>query len=155
MPTEPDHYLLIAASVEWEPFTSARDIVRALAERNLWLASRFTPFRRAYKAGDRVLLYASGVGHRCIMADGTIAGPVAEATAEDKRVAEELGLEGFAERIPLREVRLWNDPLPMKPLVDELRFVKDKKNWGLGLRQAAVRLPIEDFDVLMKSAGLC
>jgi len=148
-----DYYLFIASGIDWSPYTKGPEIVKALADRGIWLASRFTPFKERYQEGDRVLLYAAGAGARIIMGDAVIAGGIAPASREEIAAAEKLGLKGFTQRIPLREVRLWPTPVSMKELVPRLGFVKDKKNWGLGLRQAAARIPAEDFRLILAEGG--
>jgi hypothetical protein len=148
----PQHYVFIATSVEWEPFTSGRDVVETLARNNVWLASRYTPYRRVYKYGDRVLLYSAGPKARYFLGDAVVSGPVTETTEKEKQIAHRLGLEGFEERIPLEAVHLWENPLPLKPLVNRLQFIKDKKNWGLNLRNAAARIPEEDFQLILLEA---
>lgn len=145
----PDHYILIANSIEWSPHTTGLVVAETLAKHSVWLASQYTPFRRDYKHGDRVLLYVAGPGARYLVGDAVVAGPVTGVTPADARLAEELGLDTFHERIPLDNVRLWEKPLLLKPLVGRLDFVKDKRNWGLNLRQAAARIPEHDYRVIM------
>ena len=149
-PDKPDHYILVTAKVDFEPCTTSTQIVEALAKNRVWLASSFTPFRRDYKRGDRILFYASGQGARCFLGHSEVAGPTTDATAKDEKLAEQLGLDGFAERIPLTAVRLWQKPLQIRPLVQRLSFITDKRNWGLHFRQAAVRIPGEDFQIILQ-----
>lgn len=146
------YYIFIANSVEFEPFTKGEDIAKVLAGRGMWLASRFTPFRRLYKAGDHVLLYVAGRGARYFIGDAEIGGHIEDANAEDIATAEALGLDGFREKIPLSKAAIWKESVPIKPLVEKLSFIKDKRNYGLHLRQAATRINREDYDRLMQHA---
>jgi hypothetical protein len=148
-PRGQEHYIFVANSVDFEPFTTGDEITRALAARNMWLASRFTPFRQHYMAGDRVLLYVAGRGSRYFVGDGEIDGATTVANEEDLALAATLGLDGFAEKIPLRRVAIWTEPVLIRPLVGELSFIKDKVNYGLNLRQAAARIPAADFALLI------
>jgi hypothetical protein len=151
--SEPDHYILIAPSVEREPKTDGREITETLANSNVWLVSQDMPFRRSYKRGDRALFFVPGPRARYFLGDAVVAGPVAEATPQDKRLADQLGLQGFEERIPLESVRVWKEPLPIRPLVLDLQFVKHKQSDGLGLRQAAALIPAEDFQLILREAA--
>ena len=147
--SEPEYYIFVTNNIEWEPHTSGSTIARTLAGRNLWLASSYTPYRKKYKRGDRVLFYVAGRNARFFIGDGVIAGPTTQATDKDIALAQKLGLDGFAERIPLHSVRLWSTPLPLKPLVDALDFIKDKRNYGLHFRQATTRIAVKDFAFIL------
>jgi len=144
------YYIFIANSIEFEPFTTGNDVTKTLAARGIWLASRFTPYRRLYRAGDHILFYVAGKGARHFIGDAEIAGSIEEADREDIAVAEYLGLDGFREKIPLCRVMIWNTAVPIKSLVEELSSIKDKRYYGLHLRQAAARISEEDYDRLVK-----
>lgn len=148
----PQHYIFIASFVEWEPYTKSPEIVQTLVKNGVWLASANTPFRRAYKKGDRALFYAAGRGARYFLADAVIAGPVSDNTPEEAALVRKLGLDGYDEQLPLEAPRVWKEGVPLKPLVPELAFITDKKNWGLNLRQAAARIPADDFALILRKA---
>jgi predicted RNA-binding protein len=146
---EPQHYIFIANSVDYEPFTTGDELTRVLASKRMWLASRFTPFRKAYKNGVRVILYVAGKGARHFVGDAAIEKPTTNASDEEIQFAKRLGLEGFTEEIPLLEICLWSKPLAIRPLVDNLAFIKDKINYGLNLRQAAAKITARDYDYII------
>ena len=143
------NYIFITANIDWEPYTSGLKIAETLAGSKVWLVSKYTPYQKFYKKGDRILLYVSGKTARCFVGDAVLTGGVSEATASDKDLAEELGLEGFDKRLRLDSVRIWKEYVPVKSLIDKLIFIKDKKNYGLHFRQAATRIPDYDFDIIM------
>lgn len=138
--------------MDYEPFTTGETITKALAEHNIWLASTFTPFRKLYKAGDRALLYVAGAGYRHFVGEAEIAGPTTKANAEDMELAISLGLDGFTEKIPLQSATLWKKALLLRPLVQDLAFIKDKQNYGLNLRQAAARIGAADYRYIVGHA---
>lgn len=149
---EPAHYLLIANDVRGEKQASGALIAKTLADRQVWLVSQYTPFRQAYRGGDRVLFYVAGRGARCVIGEATIAGTVSESTESEKQLASELGLRRFRQKLPLADVRIWASPVLLKPLVEQLDFIKDKHNWGLNLRQAAARISANDFAAIQHAA---
>ena len=147
------YFIFIASHLEWDPFTKSPDIIKALAEEHqMWLASENTPFKGMYKKGDRVLLYAAGATARYVMGDAVVAGPIGEATSDDLEVADELGLDGFGQRIPLMDVRIWKDPLPLGPIAGKLKLIKDVRYWGQHFRQAATRISEDDYIFMLKEA---
>jgi hypothetical protein len=42
-------------------------------------------------------------------------------------------------------------PLPIRPILGELRFIKDKTHWGVSFRYGILEIPKSDFDFI---AGL-
>ncbi len=40
------------------------------------------------------------------------------------------------------------DPAPVRPLLEKLGFVRDKRNWGLAFRRGLFAVPVEDFAVI-------
>ncbi len=42
---------------------------------------------------------------------------------------------------------------PIKPLIPELQFVKDKKNWGASLRFGHLKISAEDFRIIAEAMG--
>lgn len=151
--SEPDHYVLIVPSGVREPKTSGREITETLANNNVWLVSHDTPFRQSYKRGDRVLFFVPGPRDRYFLGDAVVAGPLAEVTPQEKRLADQLGLPGLEARLPLESVRVWKEPLPIRPLLLDLQFVKHKQGDGLGLRQPAALIPAEDFQLILRESA--
>ena len=152
---EPGYFILIASHIDFEPFTKSIDIIKYLAkEHYIWLASDFTPFKREFKKGDRVILYAAGKKARQAVGDAIIAGPIEKATSEDLNIAQKLGLDGFNQRIPLSNVRLWETPVPIGPIAGKLSFIKDIRYWGQHFRQGASRISMGDYHLILLEAGV-
>ena len=149
---DPRNYIFITNDAGWDVMTPATQIVSALASKNYWLASDRTPYKKLYQRGDRVLFYVAGTKARYFKGCALISGPIAPATDQEKLAAEDLGLEGFEERIPLESVVLWEKTPLLKPLVEDLEFIKDKQNYGLHLRQAAAQISNSDYDLIVAAA---
>ena len=41
-------------------------------------------------------------------------------------------------------------PLPIRPILDELTFIKDKAHWGVAFRYGILEIPKTDFDFLIR-----
>ena len=39
-------------------------------------------------------------------------------------------------------------PLPIRPILDELSFIKDKTHWGIAFRYGILQISKEDFDLI-------
>jgi len=61
-----------------------------------------------------------------------------------------LGNEVFPLRIKLKPVKVFAEPLPFKPLVPEMSFIKNKVMWSGSLRTAMRVIPEEDYQRIVK-----
>ena len=43
---------------------------------------------------------------------------------------------------------------PIKPLIDELAFIKSKTHWGAAFRFGQLRIPAQDFKLIAKAMGI-
>jgi len=145
------HYLFVVGEqlgAEGKDIPSSEVFERLIRTRH-WFLSQHTPFRNAYSAGDRALFYLAGAGHRHFAAVATIAaGPLPIARPE-KELLSQLGLYGYDLRLPLKHIRRFHKRVAMAALADRLEFIKDKRNYGLNLRQGAVRVSEKDFEFVL------
>lgn len=44
--------------------------------------------------------------------------------------------------------------VPIKPLIDQLQFIKDKKRWGFPFRRGCFNISVEDFQVIAETMGI-
>jgi hypothetical protein len=141
------HYVFVVSTQMGDDGSDipASHIFDRLVRLSKWFLSQYTPFRDAYQPGDRVLFYLAGARHRFFAGHATIAGtPVPTAKAEAAALAE-LGLFGYDRSLPLTGLALFSRRHPMRELVDRLEFIKDKRNYGLNLRQGAIRVSPKDY----------
>ena len=148
---ETNYYIFITNNAGLETQVSASHIVATLTTNGFWLTYGRAPYRKLYKRGDKVLFYVAGKGARYFAGNAEIAGPLAEASDDEILLANDLGLDGFNERIPLEAVHFWKEPVPIAPLIENLAFIKDKKNYGLHFRQAAARIGADDYHLILSN----
>ena len=43
---------------------------------------------------------------------------------------------------------------PIKPLIDALSFIKSKTHWGAAFRFGQIKIPAEDFQLIVKAMGV-
>ncbi len=60
------------------------------------------------------------------------------------------GNEMFPLRIKVKPVKMFTKPIPIKPLVPELTFIKNKKMWSGSIRTAMRIIPEEDYQWIVK-----
>jgi len=125
-------------------------VFKRLAANSRWFLSTFTPFRDKYKPGDQVLFYLAGPKHRYFAGRASVAVKPLPASQSDLEMLAQLGLFGYEVALPLSGVVLFRSPRPMRDLVGNLEFIKDKKNYGLNLRQGAIRISRKDYDYIVR-----
>ncbi|ACA60018.1 EVE domain-containing protein [Candidatus Desulforudis audaxviator] len=151
----PNHFVFVATPVQSDKGRiSSYEIWKVLTEKLVWYTTASAPYRNRIKGGDRIVFYLGGrPGGGSFVAQGLCSGPVAPVTAEDGAFLAEMGITRFSSRIPLLLVIYWLDEVPLKPLVPALTFIRDKKHYGLYLRQGIVPIGQEDFDLIVTQSA--
>jgi len=127
----------------------ASTVLSALVARGKWFLTSYAPYRQVYHEGDRVIFYLAGRKHRYFAGTAIIADKAKPITASEEALLAKLGLYGFEYELQLDEIVVWDVPVPILQLVERLDFIKDKKNYGLNLRQAAARISSKDYNVII------
>ncbi len=141
------YYMVIINNLQFgEKVTDAREIVRLLFENKIWLFSPFTPKVNSLRACDRLLVYAAGKGNRCFLGESTLVEPPKALHTVPKQLKNLATIYSLGSGIT--DEILWPDVKPIMDLLPKLSFVKDKKNYGLYLRQGLRELSEEDYIVI-------
>ncbi len=99
--------------------------------------------------GDRVLFYSpksdfDGEPVRAFTAHATVTG---EAPYEIEFMA---GARGFVRDAKFDEVR----EVPVKPMLEELSFIKNPKHWGMAFRMGKFSIPEGDYRLIANAMGV-
>jgi len=62
-----------------------------------------------------------------------------------------LGSEVFPLRIKVKPVEIFRVPIPFKPLVPKMTFIKNKTMWSGSIRTAMRMIPEEDYQMILKA----
>jgi predicted RNA-binding protein len=65
-----------------------------------------------------------------------------------------LGSEVFPLRIKVKPVKTFKGPIPFKPLVPKMTFIKNKTMWSGAIRTAMRMIPEEDFQTIVCNCSL-
>ncbi len=124
-----------------EGITPAPEVVDTLLKECFWAFSDSAPVKERLDAGDRAAVYVGGKGRHHFVASCVLQDRLSDATDHERAVLSSLGL-GFMKRvIHLGAVVRFGAPVRIQPLLNELAFIGDKKNYGLSLR-----LPVREID---------
>lgn len=118
---------------------TASEVLEGLLSRGYWLARRRP---RSWTVGERVVFYATGAGFTAtaVLAD------VQSASEPDWALPEPSLVSHFPVKLVLIEQRIFSSPAQLQPLVESLRFVTNKQNWGSALRPTPRTIPAADAE---------
>lgn len=133
---------------------NAEDIADTLLAAGCWLYGPTAPHVRRLQAGDKVLAYLAGAGRRYFCASFVLSGPVESKLPRLFGTVGDLLTRTFSASSPITGVRRWATPVHIKPLIQDLQFITDKKNWGLHFRQSVRVIGEEDYDRICREGNV-
>jgi len=108
------------------------------------------------KRGDRIVFYAARNGGRDAMhflACGEVAGPRVESRREDPDRPRWMGLLGSQLfDIPISGAQWFETPVPARPLVKRLTFVRNPDAWGSYFQGGVRKISGDDYDTIVEAA---
>jgi len=133
---------------------------KVIREKNIWgVPERHRNIIARVKPGDRLLIYLKQekVGDETrpsrIVAVYEAASEVFRDSTKIFKPPAENENETFPLRIKLKPVKIFNKPVEFRPLIPRLKFIANKRKWGLQLRgEAMVEIPKEDFELILSES---
>jgi predicted RNA-binding protein len=127
-------------------------------KKNAWgVAKRYAAIIARVKKGDTLLMYARQESVEKEVIPSAIRGiyEVLSEVYEDEDplfvTPKFLGNEVFPYRIKVKQVKVFAQPVPFKPLVPEMSFIKNKTMWSGSIRTAMRVIPEEDYQKIVKA----
>jgi len=136
------NYWIFVASDAAVPDHNAEDAYRIRMGHRLWGAG---PHRKDLRTGDKVVFYLASPT-MAFAGTATISSTDLSATELDRLRTERVSLA--EDGVRLAEIDVWPEPKPIKPLLEDLAFITNTKNWGGHLRHWARKIPEEDFELI-------
>jgi len=123
--------------------TKAAEIVEFLLKKRIWIFPATAPRLKELAVGDTLIVYIAGKA-KVFFAEMRIESGLRPLEAALRSEVEQLGLAWFSYSIKISDIKRLNPPRSVRDLILRLKFVTDKKNYGLAFRQGLRR--IEDAD---------
>jgi predicted RNA-binding protein len=127
-------------------------------KKQIWgVAKRFVNTIGRVKKGDTLLMYTMQeiVDRQVIPSSISGIYEVTSDVYEDESplfaTPKGLGNEVFPLRIKVKPVKIFAEPLPFKPLVPEMSFIKNKTMWSGSIRTAMRVIPEEDYQKIIQA----
>ncbi|MCG3776154.1 MAG: hypothetical protein JW395_3003 [Nitrospira sp.] len=160
---ETRYYLLVAGDTDKSRLSmpSAYEVATYRLKRREWGLKETTRGRRLIKAGDMILIYASGAREH-----GKHFVAVAEVETEARLIPRSLvkavdapndaGVVLSPYSISLKNCRIFPEPVGICPIKHKLACIKDptSKKWGCVLQNGGLQITKKDFDLVLKLAGI-
>lgn len=131
----------------------AEDIAERLISKGVWIFREGTPLLRYLNIGDKVLIYLCGHGRRYFHSVIEIKGNLTPFDKKNRTMAEELGIVWMTLYTEISIVKKFAEPIHIKPLIQLLHFILDKKNYGLNLRLPIIHIQEEDYMKIINAEG--
>lgn len=133
---------------------NAEEIVESLLKNKIWFFNSNTPLHSKLKYGDCIMVYVCGHGRRYFVCKFKIESNIKNIEENIKAInlRNEVNLSWFNLYIEINNIEIFKNKVEIKPIIEELSFIKNKNNYGLNLRLPIVRLQDQDFK-LIKELG--
>lgn len=131
----------------------AKEVATSRAAMKQWPLHKSTKHRLRISPGDTCLFYVGGEFDNAQSVIG--AAKVQRVVIAPRRWCEPNKdiVSGPVERIvELANVELWSEPVSIRQHLPSLKFVKNKKRWGLHFMGGVTRIPTEDFQYILQQA---
>lgn len=121
----------------------SEDILKQRLTDRFWGLGERTPNRRSLKQGDRIIFYI-GLPFMAFAATATLATDSFTLSDEQKdQYGHGMELYRADYGVILENIELWDNPRPVKDLIQVLKFIENKEYWG-SYFQGGVRQISED-----------
>ncbi len=128
-----------------------RENWEVVKKHNIWgVPKRSKGLHSRVKVGDTILIYARSETHAKEVLPSVIFGEykVTELFEDNTPLftaPPQMGDEVFPFRFRLKPVKIFKEPVEIKPLIPELGFVTNKTMWSGHFRTAMRQIPEEDY----------
>ncbi len=142
-------YLIVVNDIRHDhELLRSEAIIDFLLSREIWVFPSYAPHLKRLHPGDRLLVYLAAKV-RGFIAEAYLASNAAHLEGELLSMIKELGLSWFDYFVHLQSIKMFPRVKSIAPLIPKLKFISDKKNYGLFLRQGVRRLDEHDARVIL------
>lgn len=146
-------YLLVATDTETVDgdCRAGYEVARERLCRGLWALYRRTPNRERIKTGDEIVVYAAGSkrGGMCFVGSATVSQALVPGRPLENFDGNLLS-DAPVRVIELKHVNLFDEPLSIREVRDELAFISQHKRWGVMLQGGCRRISSEDYEAIVR-----
>jgi len=128
----------------------AREIADMLLKENIWVYAKNTPNLKRISPRDQVLLYIAGKNNRFFYGYFEVKTKAKEGDMIGNNTSQKRIFEKFPLSCSIKVKDIWENPVMIYDVKEDLNFIKDKKNYGLYFRQGTKVINEEDFKLILE-----
>lgn len=110
------------------------EIIKELNIKNKWKIGLKTLYKNKLSKNDKLIFYVSGKDRMYF---------IASAVLDSRFIYEGEPYHGY---VNMRNINLFNKPIFIKPILDKLSFIKNKKRWGVHFQSGVIQISKSDYD---------
>lgn len=144
-------YLFIIGEITFiKPALKPEEIISILKKNGVWAFSAGAANLKKITKGDEAIIYMTGKEYKCFAGHVILkSGPMI--TDNILNIDNESKLFDYYPVLLKAEITLWDNPVYIRDIIQNLSFVVDKTNYGLYLRQSTKLIPEEDFQKIVQA----
>ncbi|SRR6266404_161419 len=132
-------------------YFASDEILEQRLNDKFWGLGEGTPNRRYLKKGDRIVFYL-GIPSAAFAACAVLASDAFSLSDEQKQLfghSKDLYLSDYG--VFLEDIHKWETPRFVKDLIPQLKFIRNKTNWGASFQGGIKELTEEDFQTIIEN----
>lgn len=130
----------------------AEEITETLLKKKMWLFNSYSPNIKYIIPGDKVILYLAGAGRKYFYASFIIDSPIEDNQLTAQGETEKELLTNFTLHCKIRDIQIFAKPVPIFDVKEMLKFITNKKYYGLFFRQSIRTIDSFDFEYIINKA---
>ncbi|MEM3437397.1 MAG: EVE domain-containing protein [Nitrososphaerales archaeon] len=130
----------------------AIDVLRNRIKEKFWSLNRNTKNFNRIKKDDEVIFYVGGSDGQKFVGRCTLDSDPYPMTSEQKKQIIGYPSTLFTHAVNLKDSELWEEPLLVTDLKEELTFIKNKDLWQKYFRGSIILLSEEDYKTILSEA---
>ena len=127
---------------------TAKEAYQLRMTHRLWGIGSKTPNQRNLVTGDKVVFYLTNPA-MAFAGTATISSTVLNEEEQDMLSRESVFLNADG-GVRLADIDEWEEYRPIKALLSDLKFIKNKENWGSHLQGGVTRISEEDYELITR-----
>ncbi|MBO1626156.1 EVE domain-containing protein [Bacillus arachidis] len=148
-----NHFIFVINDIESSNIkVTAEQIFEILFKKKYWFFHQQTPNLKKIRNSDKVLVYMAGKGRRKFVGKFEIGGDIQVQNLEQNDTYIQAISRLYSLCVPIKNLEIFNNPVCINDIKEELDFITDKKNYGLFFRQATKLIDVDDYSRVIQSA---
>ncbi|MEJ9224450.1 EVE domain-containing protein [Priestia aryabhattai] len=127
----------------------AEEIVKILLNKKIWVYTPSTPNLKKMQPEDKVVVYMAGEKRKKFVGYFEIAEDINKHNFNGNTEEEEYIFNLFPLAASIKNIQLFETPIYIKDIKNDLEFIKDKKNYGVFLRSSVRAVSEKDFERIL------